>query len=94
MRSAAMLGQPLPRLGPLLSPTEAERSAVPSSLLSSVEASRCRPSAPGTWAARAARHPDAVLANGNRQDSRQVAGLQEGYPHCKGGMYPHCRLQG
>ena len=45
---AAALGQPLPRLGPLLSPTEAERSAVFSSLLSSEEASRCRPSAPGT----------------------------------------------
>ena len=53
-RSATTLGQALPPLGPGLSPTEADRSVPKSSPLSSVEASRCRRSAPGKGAARTA----------------------------------------
>lgn len=52
MRSAAPPGQPVLRPGLVLSPTEDDRSAVPSSLLSSVDASRWTPSAPSIWQAR------------------------------------------
>ena len=52
-RSAATLGHALP-LGPLLSPTDEERSVVASWPLSSWDGSRCMPSAPGTWAGQAA----------------------------------------